>query len=59
MTLLVTFTLDQVAEILHVSRRTVERLVAGGQIRVKHVGRRAIVTSRELEAFVASRDRVA
>lgn len=57
MTLLLTYTLDQVAEILHVSRRTVERLVASGQLRVKHVGRRPIVTDRELEAYIAAADR--
>lgn len=48
------FTYDQVAEQLHVSRRTVERLVAKGRIRVKHVGRLPVVTGKELEAFIAA-----
>lgn len=48
------FTVDEVAEKLRVSRRTVERLVAAGRIRVVRVGRRTLVTDRELEAYIAS-----
>lgn len=51
------FTLDQVAEQFHVSKRTIERLVAAGRIRVKYVGRRPVVTSKELEAFIAAASR--
>ena len=39
-------TLDEIASRLQVSRRTVERLVAEGRIRVLHVGRRVRVTDR-------------
>ncbi len=48
------FTVDEVAERLRVSRRTIERLVAAGRIRVTRVGRRVLVTDRELEAYIAS-----
>jgi excisionase family DNA binding protein len=48
------YTLVEVAEKLRVSRRTVERLVAAGRIRVIRIGRRVLVTDRELEAFIAS-----
>lgn len=47
-------TLNEVAEHLTVSRRTVERLISAGRIRVVRVGRRVRVTTRELEAFIAS-----
>lgn len=49
--------LDDVANRLHVSRRTVERLVKAGRIRVKHVGRLPLVSDRELEAYMAATDR--
>jgi len=52
-------TLSDVAQRLHVSLRTVRRLVAAGQLRVIRVGRRPLVTSGEFEAFVAGRRRVA
>lgn len=55
MTLLLT--LEEVAAALRVSKKTVRRLVAAGRIRVKHVGRRPLVTSTELEAYIASLDR--
>jgi len=47
-------TLDQVAEHLQVSRRTVERLVAAGRIRIVRVGRLIRVSERELEAYLAA-----
>ena len=47
-------TLNQVAAHLQVSRRTVERLVAAGRIRVVHIGRAIRVSDRELEAYVAA-----
>ncbi len=47
-------TIDEVAGKLRVSRRTVERLIAAGRIRPIHVGRRILVTDRELDAFVAA-----
>lgn len=48
-------TIAQVAARLTVSRRTVERLVKTGRIRVVHPSPgRSAVTERELEAYVAS-----
>lgn len=47
-------TLQQVADRLHVSVRSVQRLVAGGQLRVVKVGRRPLVTEREFEAYIAA-----
>jgi excisionase family DNA binding protein len=47
-------TLAEVSDKLRVSRRTVERLVAAGRIRVIRIGRRVLVTDRELESFIAS-----
>lgn len=53
-------TIAQVAERLTVSRRTVERLVKTGRIRVVHPSPgRSAVTERELEAYVASLVRAA
>lgn len=47
-------TLDEVAEALRLSRRSVERLVAAGRLRVVHpTAGRTCVTRRELEAYVA------
>ena len=45
-------TLDDVAERLRVSRRTVDRLVGSGRLRALYVGRARRVTAREFEAFV-------
>lgn len=50
-------TLDEAKERLRVSRRTVERLIAAGQIRPTRIGRRTLVTERELEAYVAAASR--
>jgi excisionase family DNA binding protein len=52
-------TLDEVAERLRVSRRTVERLIAAGRLRPTRVGARTLVTARELEAYVAAASRTA
>jgi excisionase family DNA binding protein len=52
-------TLEEVADRLRVSRRTVERLVAAGRVRTVKIGRRRLVTEKEIEAFIAaSRGRV-
>lgn len=47
-------TLDEVASWLRVSVRTVQRLIASGQIRPIHIGRRTLVTSKEVEAYVSA-----
>jgi excisionase family DNA binding protein len=49
-------TVAEVADRLRVSRRTVERLMAQGRLRPLKVGRRTLVTSRELDAFVAHQE---
>lgn len=52
-------TLDEVAAALRVSRRTVEREVAAGRIRPVRIGRRRLVSVKELEAYVAAAFRAA
>lgn len=53
-------TLSEVAERLRVSRRTVERLVASGRIRVIHPSPgRVLVEERELAAYLAALRRAA
>lgn len=47
-------TFDEVARRLRVSRRTVERLDKAGRLRALRIGRRRVVTERELEAYIAS-----
>lgn len=46
-------TLQEVAEQLRVSTRTVKREIEAGRIRSVKIGRRTLVTGRELEAYVA------
>ncbi len=48
-------TLAQVAQRLALSRRTVQRLIAAGELRAVRFGRAVRVTERELAAFVAAR----
>ena len=50
-------TLDQVADLLQVSRRTVNRLVREGRLRPARIGRSPRVTPQELAAYVSSLDR--
>ena len=47
-------TLAESAEVLRVSVRTVQRLIASGQLRAVHIGRRTLLTDRELEVYVAA-----
>lgn len=47
-------TLDQVADRLQVSRRTVDRIVAEGYLRPVRVGRHPRVTERELLAYLGA-----
>lgn len=47
------FTIAEVAARLRVSERTVRRLIAAGRIRPKYVGRRPVVTDREIDAYLA------
>jgi excisionase family DNA binding protein len=51
-------TVDEASARLRVSRRTFYRLVGEGRIRVVHpTPGRTLVTSRELDAYVASLER--
>lgn len=52
-------TIPEVAAALRVSRRTVEREIAAHRIRVVRIGRRVLVTAKELDAYVAAAYRVA
>lgn len=45
--------LDEVADQLRCTRRSVERQVAGGRLRVVRIGRSVRVERRELERFIA------
>lgn len=53
----VLLTVPETAERLRVSRRTVERLIDAGRIRPVRIGRRVLVTERELAVYVASLSR--
>ena len=47
-------TLHEVAAHLRVSVRTVQRLVASGQLRTVSVASRRLVTDKELEVYIAA-----
>lgn len=47
-------TLDEAAERMRISRRTVERLIASGEVRPLRIGRRVLVTAREVEAYLSA-----
>lgn len=51
-------TLEEVADHLRVSIRTVRREIAAGHIRVIHVRRRPLVQTSELEAYIAASRRL-
>lgn len=46
-------TVPEAAEQIRVSRRTVERFIAAGQIRTHKIGRRTFISQAEIDAFVA------
>lgn len=51
-------TVTEVAGLLRVSKRTVERLIRYGRLRViRPSPGRVVVTQRELDAYIASLDR--
>jgi len=47
-------TLSEVAAVLRVSVRTVQRLIASGQIRPTRIGRRTLVSEGEVETYLAA-----
>ena len=47
------YTAQEVAAILKVSSRTVERLIASQQLLAVHVGRRLRVTQESLQAYIS------
>lgn len=48
-------TVLEAADMLRVSRRTVEGFVSSGQLRPVKLGRRTLFTEKELAAFIAAR----
>lgn len=52
----VVLTLNQVAEMLQVSRRTVDRIVAEGKLRTFPVGRHPRVRPSDLDAYLGYRE---
>ena len=50
-------TRDEAAARLRVSLRTLERLMASGQIRVVKIGRRTLIKGTEVDAYVAAASR--
>ena len=47
-------TIDEVAEILKLSPRTVRRYIAAGALPVHHLGRRVRIADPDLAAFLAA-----
>jgi excisionase family DNA binding protein len=47
------YTVKEIAEMLKVSPRTVERLIEQDHLRAMHVGRRLRITQESLEAYAA------
>lgn len=47
------FTVEEVADILKVSARTVKRLISRQQLIAVHVGRRLRITQAQLDAYLA------
>ena len=48
------FTLEEAAEQMRVSVRTIQRLMASGQVRPIHIGRRTLIAQREIDAYLAA-----
>lgn len=53
----VLLTIAEAADRLSVSQRTVERLLAERRIRRVKIGRRTLITSREVEGYIANAGR--
>ena len=47
-------TLTEAAARLRVSVRTVQRLIAAGEIRPTHIGRRTLISEKEVEAYLSA-----
>ena len=47
-------TLRETADRMRVSTRTIQRLIATGQIRPINIGRRTLVTEKEIEAYLSA-----
>jgi excisionase family DNA binding protein len=45
------WSLVEVAQLMGVSKRTIEGLINGGELRAKRVGRKLMVSQRELERY--------
>lgn len=53
----VLLTVPEVVARLRVSRRTVERLIATGELRATRVGRRTLVSETDLDTYVRTAGR--
>ena len=47
-------TLDETADSLRVSVRTVQRLIAAGQLRPIRIGRRTLITEGEIRTYLSA-----
>lgn len=47
-------TLSEAAGVMRVSVRTLQRLIASGQVRPTRIGRRTLVTETEVETYLAA-----
>ena len=45
------WSLAEVAQLMGVSKRTIEGLINGGELRAKRVGRKLMISQRELDRF--------
>jgi excisionase family DNA binding protein len=50
----VLLTVPEAADRLRVSRRTLERLIAAREVRPVRIGRRVLVSEREVEVYLAA-----
>jgi excisionase family DNA binding protein len=50
----VLLTVPEAADRLRVSRRTLERLIAAREVRPVRIGRRVLVSEREVESYLAA-----
>jgi len=46
------YSINEAAEVMRVSRRTVERLIESGKIKRTKIGRRTVIRETELERYM-------
>jgi excisionase family DNA binding protein len=47
---------EDAAAVLGLGRRTIDGLIARGELRIRRVGRRVLIPRKEVERFAAARD---